>query len=155
MPHAESQLYAVIGEVRTCFNLLKTLAERLHRDAGVNASMRAVMEALAVGPPRTVPDIASARGVSRQHIQTVMNGLVDEGLAVASDNPAHKRSPLYDLTPKGRATFAAITAHEAGPLKDLAAAMDASALEQAGQTLADLNRVLSDAIAREHAHDTE
>ena len=47
MTPKEMELMALIGQVRTCFNRLKALAEELHEDLGVNPSMRAVMETLA------------------------------------------------------------------------------------------------------------
>jgi DNA-binding MarR family transcriptional regulator len=126
--------------VRTCFNQLKALAERLHEELGVNPSMRAVMEALATGGRQTVPDIAKSRAVSRQHIQTIMNALVANGLVKVFENPAHKRSPLFDLSAKDRATFAAIAQKEKEPLRRLANALSPESLKQAQEVLLRLNR---------------
>ena len=46
--------------------------------------------------------MARARPVSRQYIQTLVNGLAAEGLVEFQDNPAHKRSSLVQLTSKGQ-----------------------------------------------------
>jgi DNA-binding MarR family transcriptional regulator len=51
---------------------------------------------------RTVPQMASARPLSRQHIQMLVNPLVEGRYVELVDNPAHKRSKLVRLTPKGR-----------------------------------------------------
>lgn len=50
----------------------------------------------------SVPQLARARPVSRQHIQALVNPLVAEGLVELGENPAHKRSKFVDLTDQGR-----------------------------------------------------
>jgi len=144
----DSDLPALIREVRTCFNQLKSLADRLHQDLGINPSMRAVMESLADTAGQTVPEIARGKGVSRQHIQSVMNVLLDEGLVAARQNPAHKRSPQFELTRQGRAIFATIAGREQAPLGRLASALPGPALRQAQGTLAALNAELAKEIAK-------
>jgi DNA-binding MarR family transcriptional regulator len=88
----------VILQVCRCFNELKSLRERLHKDLGVNSFMRAVMETLAASGPLAVPDNAKGKGISRQHIQIIMNALSAGGFVETLNNPAHKRSPLFDLS---------------------------------------------------------
>lgn len=51
--------------------------------------------------PQTVPQLARARPVSRQHIQKLANDMVADGLLRFVPNPAHKRSQLIEATPKG------------------------------------------------------
>lgn len=104
--------------------------------------MRAVMEALAARGAQTVPDIARDRGVSRQHIQTIMNALQGDGLVAADENPAHKRSPLFDLTPEGRGLFDRVRANEGEPLRRLAAQLPDDGIALARATLARLNEAL-------------
>lgn len=99
------ELYALLSQIRTCFNQLKTLAEQLHHDLDVNPSMRSVMEALATHGRQSVPDIARTKRVSRQHIQAIMNALLEGGFVELVENPAHKRSPLFDITERGFSTF--------------------------------------------------
>ena len=146
-PPRASELPALVHEVRTCFNQLRALAERLHQDLGVNPSMRAVMESLAATPGQTVPEIARSKGVSRQHIQSVMNGLLDEDLVATRENPAHKRSPQFALTRRGCAIFTTIAGREEAPLERLAAALPGPALRQARSTLATLNAELANEIS--------
>ncbi len=153
MTPKERALYAVFREVRTCFNQMKFLAEQLHQDLGVKPSMRAVMEALSAQSPQTVPDIAKSKRVSRQHIQTIMNSLLTAGLVDYFDNPAHKRSPLFDLTPKGSTVFAEIKKREKEPLQRLAAAIPAQSLRHAQQALSQLNRHLIDEITKGVNHE--
>src|SRR4026207_1942234 len=79
---------------------------------GVTAAHRGVMESLFRGGPQTVPAMARARPVSRQHIQILVNRLVDLGLVAAVANPAHMRSPLFELTPAGSKRFAEMQRRE-------------------------------------------
>ena len=142
MDDRSRQLAAVIGGVRLCFNLLKSRADEMHADLGVTASMRAVMESLQDGAERTVPDIARAKGVSRQHIQTIMNALAKAGLVVARDNPADKRTFLMSLSGRGAEVFEKIRARERVELGRLAEAFSGEELQHAGRTLGKLSNTV-------------
>ncbi len=50
---------------------------------------------------RSVADIARIMGLARQSVQRVADLLVEDGLAVYEDNPAHKRAKLLKLNAKG------------------------------------------------------
>ncbi len=82
--------------------MLMSFADPAHAGQGVTAPMRAVLEYLERHGDETVPGIARERGVSRQHIQVIVNDLVTAGLARRRDNPAHRRSRLVGLTAAGR-----------------------------------------------------
>ena len=66
-------------------------------------SGRLIMLILHSKGPCPVPDLARARGVSRQSIQSTVDRLRREGSLQLTPNPAHRRSPLVQLTPAGRA----------------------------------------------------
>src|SRR4051794_34307434 len=100
----ESALFELVDEIRLQFHAWTRLADVLHGDAGVTAPMRAVLEYLQRNGPTPVPRIAQQRGVSRQHVQTIVNELRDAGLVELRDNPAHQRSHLVELTADGRTT---------------------------------------------------
>ena len=53
--------------------------------------------------PQTVPAMERARLVTRQHIQTILNELLERKLVETQDNPAHKSSPLIMLSAEGAA----------------------------------------------------
>ncbi|MFI5014275.1 MAG: MarR family winged helix-turn-helix transcriptional regulator [Hyphomicrobiales bacterium] len=132
-------LYRLIGAFRVSFNRLKGMAEELHRDLGVNVSMRGVMESLADEGAKTVPSIAREKGVSRQHIQVNVDALLNDGMVEARDNPAHQRSPLITLTEKGKQIFAEARRREAEVLKSLAHGLEPKALSDAAIVLETLN----------------
>ena len=134
-PH---ELYAVIREVRASFQALRALSDRMLSDLDLNASMRAVLEAATDGTPRTVPDIARQKRVTRQHIQVNVNALVERDLVRLDENPAHRRSPLVVRTELGRQTLAAIREREQPRLEAFAARFPAEALDTTRETLRQL-----------------
>lgn len=126
---------ALSAEIRRSFQSLSRFANGLHGDLGVNASMRAVMEFIDQHGPAPVPEIAAQKNVSRQHIQTIVDQLVQAGLTAQRDNPDHKRSYLIALTPKGAAHFETIRQREGEAFRQLAALLTGANLREAAQTL--------------------
>lgn len=92
-------------QVRRLFHRFKAVGEQMHQLGKVSTSHRAILESLYRGGPQTVPAMARARPVSRQHIQKLVNALVDEELVSILPNPGHKKSSLVALTPKGQKLF--------------------------------------------------
>lgn len=50
---------------------------------------------------RSVADIARMMGLARQSVQRIANLLVEDGLALYEENPAHKRAKLLKLNARG------------------------------------------------------
>jgi DNA-binding MarR family transcriptional regulator len=121
--------------VRALFHKLSAAANLLHAASEVTVGMRAVLESVIEGGPRTVPELARARPVSRQHIQILVNELLAAGYVAYRDNPAHRRSKLVAPTRTGEAAFAALRAHEAAALTRLAVDIDAAEMERATEAL--------------------
>jgi DNA-binding MarR family transcriptional regulator len=92
----------LIDQVRLTWHVTVRAAERLHGDEPVTLGGRAVLEFLAQRGATAVPEIARARQVTRQHIQALVNGLLELRLVARADNPAHRRSGLVQLTLEGR-----------------------------------------------------
>jgi DNA-binding MarR family transcriptional regulator len=94
-------LEALLDEVRLLWHGMVQSGERLHAKEPVTLGMRAILEFLALHGPATVPQIARARHVTRQHVQALVNALQELHLAALATNPAHRRSSLVRLTPEG------------------------------------------------------
>ncbi len=124
--------------VRFLFHKMGAAVSLLHEASGITAGMRAVLESVTEGGPKTVPDMARARPVSRQHIQTLVNELLAAGYVEYRDNPAHRRSKLVAPTRAGAAAFAALRAREAAALTRLAVDIDAIEMARAAQVLSQL-----------------
>jgi DNA-binding MarR family transcriptional regulator len=101
-----------------------------------------VMKTLVTEGPHTVPDIARSRPVSRQHCQTIVNGLYDKGFVAFVENPRHKRSPLVEITKKGRAYFDRLSNTFLGAAAAYAPRFTQAEVESATQTLRKAKNVL-------------
>lgn len=149
-----SELIELVDEVRRTHNTLAEVIDDLHADTAVSAHLRAVLEYLERQGPSTVPDIARARRVSRQHIQTAVNELRDRSLVEYVPNPHHRRSHLVALTAAGTKTIAAMQANERVALEPLVSDLDAADIATAAATLRSLRLALPDPEARPDPEET-
>jgi DNA-binding MarR family transcriptional regulator len=129
------RLETLIDEVRLLWNALVTITDALHAREGLTASPRAILEFLDRQGPATVPAMARARGVSRQHVQAIVDRLAAGGLVAHVANPAHRRSPLARLTASGAATIGRVRRREAGILDRLAAGLSGNDIDSCVATI--------------------
>jgi DNA-binding MarR family transcriptional regulator len=131
----------LINEVRLLYQSLVQVGEAIHADSKVSMGMRAVLEYLDRNGDATVPDVARARRVSRQRIQTLVNPLLEMDLAESISNPASKRSPLITLTTTGTKTILEMRRREG---RQMQLAMSETKIREAAQTLSELRRGLEE-----------
>jgi DNA-binding MarR family transcriptional regulator len=134
---------SLIDETRLLFHRMKLVAEQLHGVEGITAGMRGVLFGLDRSGPQTVPQMASARPVSRQHIQMLVNPLVERRYVELVDNPAHKRSKLVRLTPKGRRLVDRMRERESKILGALGSGMSEKQLRSAATVAHSLREILA------------
>ncbi len=138
------RLNAVIRDIHQCSNHLRMRTNEIHQDLnGVNASMRSVMEILSYAGSITVPEIGRVKGVSRQHIQLVVNTLLKVGLIKRQDNPSDKRTYLVSLTSTGKDTYDSIQIREMGELQTLCDEFDTEELRIATKMMQKLNKLVT------------
>lgn len=94
------------------------------------------------GTPLTAPQVGAAMGVTRQGAQKQLNLLVEQGLVEARPNAAHRRSPLYSLTPLGMALYEQADALWAARAAELAALIPAAQARAATRALESMLREL-------------
>ena len=140
-----SALDDLIEESARVYQRLAVAAEQVHRKWDVSAGKRAVLRMVGKLGPQTVPQMARARCVSRQHIQALVNALMEARLVELQDNPAHRRSSLVELTPKGRAVVDAINDREAEVAELLRFDLTGEQMRQATATLKRLRNVFEGA----------
>ena len=110
---AESPINSLVNETVLFFHRLRIVADQIHHRGETTGALRSILRSLDKLSEQTVPQMARARAVSRQHVQALVNQLVEEGLVELIANPAHKRSPLARLTPLGKKTVDAMNHNEA------------------------------------------
>jgi DNA-binding MarR family transcriptional regulator len=121
---------------------LQILTQELHGQSELSRACRGILRDLYRLGPRTVPQLARGRPVSRQNVLTLVNRLIADGLAEAIRNPEHKRSYLVRLTPRGKALLEQIWSHEIALLKRLNLNLSANDLEAAAKILHQLREAL-------------
>jgi len=131
-----TELYQdLFEEVRRLHNRLRWLGDRVHEQDGQTSAKRSLLLSLHREGPRTVPDLARERLVSRQIIQTQINLLAEEGLVISKVNPRHKRSKQMMLTAKGKKVVETMMERERGLLKTAGDPMSARQLEETVKSL--------------------
>lgn len=131
----DSALESIIAETVSLFHRLRVVAEQIHRQGEFTSGKGGVLRGLDVFGPQTVPQMARTRPVSRQYIQTLVNFLEKEGHVELIDNPAHKRSRLVRLTPKGKALVDAMMRRQAKLFAQLKLDIAEKDLRAAGNAL--------------------
>ena len=138
---------SLFTENRRLFQALKQWGDALHEGLGLTAATRGILDALLLGGAATVPGIARERGASRQHVQQLVDALLERDLVERHSNPNHKRSLLIALTDKGRALVENMRAEERNAIGRIQAGVSDHAIEEAALVLAAWRTALQ--------HDTE
>ena len=132
---AASPFDSLINETVSLFHRLRVVADQIHHRGETTGALRSILRSLYKMGEQTVPQMARARAVSRQHVQAIVNQLLAEGLVELTPNPAHKRSPLARLTTLGKKTVDAMNRNEAGLLSKADLRVTDKDLRQAAETL--------------------
>jgi DNA-binding MarR family transcriptional regulator len=130
-------LYEFLRHVRPLHQYsAKAVADSL-AEHEVTMPMRAVLERLGDGP-RTVPQVARSLWLPRQVVQRLTDAAAGLGFVRFTDNPAHRRSRLAELTARGRAVFAEIHDRELADLRELADRLDPGDIDATVRVIAAL-----------------
>ncbi|HET9930265.1 MAG TPA: MarR family transcriptional regulator [Polyangiaceae bacterium] len=127
---------------------LLAAGDSLAAPAGQSSARWQVMAAIEESA-RSVADIARLLGLARQSVQRVADLLVEDGLAVYRDNPAHQRAKLLELTPHGREQLARIAEAQAVWANDLAERLGERHIANATAALTALLGLLAPEVASE------
>jgi len=146
-PHASETgaapaVQALFAETVALFHRLRVLADQLHGQGELTASRRGILFELDRFGPRTVPQMARARPVARQQIQSLVDKLIADGLVELDENPAHQRSRQVRLGGRGKVLVDVMNRREADFLARLPIEISRGQLEAATTILRALREVL-------------
>ena len=96
----EVELLEISDEIYRSYFAFKDIEERQPFPGGRTG--RFALFAIYSEGELTVPDLAYRKAVSRQRMQQVVDLLMQEGLLEKKDNPRHRKSVLFQLSPSGR-----------------------------------------------------
>jgi DNA-binding MarR family transcriptional regulator len=140
----------LFDETTALFHRLRAVAAEVHAKSEVSAGQRGVLVSLDRQGPQTVPQLARARPVSRQHIQVLVNGLLEDGFVEVEENPAHRRSSLVRLTSQGKRQVEAVQKRERNLLAQAHFGLTAGEIEGAADTLRSIRHFFESREWRKH-----
>lgn len=132
----------LIIEIVATFFLLRAEGMRIGVVSPSGEGYWSVLRLLKVYGAQTVPQLARYRYVPRQSVQKLANEMLADGVIELVNNPAHKRSKLLRLTPKGEAVFAELSDRIAALAETLAEGKDAAQLQSAAGVVKHLHKQL-------------
>jgi DNA-binding MarR family transcriptional regulator len=101
----QNEKYQIIWLIRRLFRSVGQKESQNLELFDISLSQRAVMEFLYLNKELSVPQIAQKYQVSRQHIQSNINSLLEKKLIDSRKNPKHKKSDLFFLNKNGQKLF--------------------------------------------------
>ena len=148
--HEDTTLDGLVEEARAVVQCWRR--ERHHGEVGRwNRGQQDVLIDLAARGPQTVPGLARARQVSRQHIQVQADRLAEAGLVEFVSNPTHRRSDLVQLTVQGRTLIASLHAADAVGLNRLRSSVTPDEIQACVAVLRKIRLSLRPAVAKRPA----
>ncbi len=135
-------LAALFDQTVMLFHRLRAEAEAVHTQGKLSAGLRGVLLELHRLGHQTVPQMARTRPVSRQHIQILVNRLLEDGFVELRPNPAHKRSSLVALTARGKQEVEATQRREEQLLSHLQVKLKPCDVKHAVETLKQVRAAL-------------
>lgn len=97
----------LIADVYELAGQSRATSDALARDLGQTAARWHVLSVISDGP-RTVASAARRLGLTRQSVQRVVDGLVEDGYVELRANPDHTRAALVVVTGAGEASLEAL-----------------------------------------------
>ena len=132
----------LIEQIRTTFFELRRISETMLADLDCTGAERSLLVELDRLGPRTVPQLARVRAVSRQAMQRAVDRVIERRWARAADNPEHQRSSLIELAPAGAKLLVAIREREAALLAKTKLPLSPAAMKHVAGELAELAAAL-------------
>ncbi|PSB15241.1 MarR family transcriptional regulator [filamentous cyanobacterium CCP1] len=136
----------LIIEIVATFFLLRAEGMRIGVVSSSGEGYWSVLRLLKVNGAQTVPQIARYRYVPRQSVQKLANEMLKDGVIEFVNNPAHRRSKLMRLTPKGETVFAELSDRIALLSETLAAQKNVDQLQDAVDIVKQLHQQLRDML---------
>lgn len=148
-----SLIYGLVQQARPVVLVSARATEARWGSHGVTVAMRAVLEVLLRDGPHSVPQLGRVLDISRQAVQRTVDELLRLDHVTATPNPAHRSSPLYEVTPAARTLFESLHAEELLAASAMAADFSDAEIEAARRVLdaiyADLRAHLQELAGQE------
>lgn len=121
-----AEVYIALGPV---YRRVARIVEQDEQVSGLSVGVRNILDQLRLGGDRTVPQLARAQELSRQYTQRMVDQAATDGLVELTPNPAHRRSRLVHLTPRGAAAITSVIERELSLLTRVGGDLTAAELD--------------------------
>lgn len=128
-------LQSLYGENEALFHQSNDFVAQIYEQGDLSLGKRGVLRRLLQIGPQTVPQMAQAKHVSRQYIQKIVNQLAQAGYVTFTENEAHKRSSLVQLTDQGRTYLLDRLQHEVQIVREMVIPFPPDKLEETAAML--------------------
>lgn len=133
--HTQQSVDTFTREVALLFFRMRQAATEYLGQGRHSSGRRSILKSLGDLGPHTVPQMARARGVSRQHIQRIVDELRRDGLVDRAPNPAHRRSLLIELTAEGEGMLVDMERRESELFRYVAAGLGLEQIDDATEVV--------------------
>lgn len=129
-PLSKARLRAWLQLLKLTRGVEAQLRDRMRRELGWTLPRFDVMAALhRAEAGMRMSDLAGALVVSNGNVTALVDGLVDDGLAVRAPDAQDRRASIVRLTQKGRDAFGEVARTHEGWIDDLLGGLDGAQLE--------------------------
>lgn len=142
-PIPARDVLTLINEIPRAYFRLSAIADELFADLGLGGPERGTLRELFVEGESSAPEFARRKAVSRQAVQSTLDGLVAKGLVRTEINPRHKRSKLYVLTAKGIEMCVELHRRELSKISALLEKTAPADYRRAAEAVSVLNEILA------------
>jgi DNA-binding MarR family transcriptional regulator len=133
----------LLDQIRAVFFELRRISDDLLEDLDCTGAERSLLVELDKLGPRTVPQLARVRAITRQAMQRSVDRVALRRWVEISTNPEHQRSPLIAIAPAGRSTLAEIRTRELALLDGAKLPIGQTELRRTSTTLGELGTYLA------------
>ncbi|HMW02336.1 MAG TPA: MarR family transcriptional regulator [Acidobacteriota bacterium] len=145
---------ALLVETLEMFFTLRAAGKRIGAVTQSGGGYWGMLRLLKTTGPRTVPQLARMRSVTRQRMQTLANELAQDGVIEFVANPDHQRSKLVQLTAHGEAVFQELSTTISTEISRLSHDLEVTEVETAIQVLQHLRQCLQPSLkSQRNTHD--
>jgi DNA-binding MarR family transcriptional regulator len=113
-------------EIAEAIEALMTWARRRRTISALSATALTTLDRLAYGGPQRVSELAQSEQVTQPGMTSLINRLVEDGLARRADDPSDRRATLVSVTDLGRARVQAHRDGRAAAIEPALAALEPS-----------------------------
>lgn len=148
MPDETQEIIDLIDRLSRFYFVARKYGNALHTARNISTGERAILMEINVDGPKSVPEMASRRGVSKQAVQKMVDKLAARGFLEKRINTKDRRNRDVVLTPSGGEFIAELQEIERAAVTKFGASIDPAKIAATNQILTDIETALGHAAQK-------